>query len=106
MALASTLAHGFDRNHCLCHGDLGNAELFLQAAEIFPDGGRWRAEAKRAGDRVLASITEHGWRSGLPRWVEVPGLMTGLAGIGYGLLRLAVPERIPSVLLLDPPVAA
>jgi class II lanthipeptide synthase len=106
IALASTLSGGFDHNHSLCHGDLGNAELLLQAAESLDDGERWRAEARRAADRVLASIARYGWVSGLPRGVEVPGLMTGLAGIGYGLLRLAMPERIPSVLLLDPPVAA
>jgi Lanthionine synthetase C-like protein len=35
--------------------------------------------------------------------VESPGLMTGLAGIGYGLLRLAEPTRVPSVLVLTPP---
>jgi lantibiotic modifying enzyme len=34
---------------------------------------------------------------------RVPGMMTGLAGIGYGLLRLAEPERVPSVPVLEPP---
>ncbi|HLX06850.1 MAG TPA: hypothetical protein VKY89_03195 [Thermoanaerobaculia bacterium] len=29
--------------------------------------------------------------------------MDGLAGIGYGLLRLAAPELVPSVLLLEAP---
>jgi len=29
--------------------------------------------------------------------------MTGLAGIGYGLLRLAEPKRVSSVLALEPP---
>jgi len=29
--------------------------------------------------------------------------MIGLAGIGYGLLRLAEPTRVPSVLVLEPP---
>lgn len=106
IAVASTLAWGFDRNHSLCHGDLGNAELLLEAANVLSDGPRWRAEADRAAARVLESIAQHGWISGLPQGVEVPGLMTGLAGIGYGLLRMAMPERIPSVLLLDPPVAA
>ncbi len=98
ITLASTLNKGFGRSHCLCHGDLGNAELFLEA------GGSWLAEAHRVGARVLDDVEERGWRSGLPRGVEVPGLMTGLAGMGYGLLRLAAPERVPSVLLLDPPL--
>jgi hypothetical protein len=38
--------------------------------------------------------------------VESPGLMTGLAGIGYGLLRAADPECVPSVLTLSPPPSA
>jgi hypothetical protein len=32
--------------------------------------------------------------------------MTGLAGIGYGLLRLARPDAIPSLLVAEPPLAA
>jgi lantibiotic modifying enzyme len=30
-------------------------------------------------------------------------MLMGLAGIGYGLLRLSAPEQIPSVLSLEPP---
>jgi lantibiotic modifying enzyme len=37
--------------------------------------------------------------------VEMPGLMLGLAGIGYGMLRLAEPAHVPCVLRLAPPVA-
>jgi len=36
-----------------------------------------------------------------PQAVEIPGLIAGLAGIGYELLRLA--EPVPSVLALAPP---
>ncbi len=106
IALESTAATGFDRSHCLCHGDLGNVEIFLQAAEILDDGGRWRAEAERITGFVLASVAERGWKCGLPSALEVPGLMAGLAGIGYGFLRLASPEQVPSVLLLEPPVSS
>jgi lantibiotic modifying enzyme len=38
--------------------------------------------------------------------LEAPGLMTGITGIGYQLLRLAEPARVPSVLTLAPPVLA
>jgi lantibiotic modifying enzyme len=31
--------------------------------------------------------------------------MAGLAGTGYGLLRLFAPSEIPSVLVLEPPFA-
>jgi lantibiotic modifying enzyme len=51
----------------------------------------------------LDAIDAAGWLCGVPLGVETPGLMLGLAGIGYQLLRLANPQAIPAVLLLDPP---
>ena len=52
---------------------------------------------------VLESLERDGWLCGVPEGVETPGLMTGLAGIGYGLLRLADPGRVPSVLAFEGP---
>ncbi|HEY0733850.1 MAG TPA: type 2 lanthipeptide synthetase LanM family protein [Herpetosiphonaceae bacterium] len=103
IALQTTCKHGFGLNHSLCHGDLGNLELLLQAGMLLDDP-HWQAETRRIASLVVESIDRHGWRSGIPLGVESPGLMTGLAGIGYGLLRLAAPEQVPSVLLLAPPV--
>ncbi|HEY0735246.1 MAG TPA: type 2 lanthipeptide synthetase LanM family protein [Herpetosiphonaceae bacterium] len=102
-ALHTTREHGFGLNHSLCHGDLGNLELLLEAGENLPDP-RWRIETQRFASMIVESIETNGWRSGLPLGVESPGLMTGLAGIGYGLLRLAAPNRVPAVLVLAPPV--
>lgn len=101
-AVQATLAEGFGLNHCLCHGDLGNLEFLLQAERRL---GRvaerpvWQAMASS----ILDDIASRGPLCATPRGVESPGLMTGLAGIGYGLLRLADPDRIPSVLTLEPP---
>src|SRR5439155_1176870 len=33
IAVETTLASGFGKNHCLCHGDLGNVELLLLAGQ-------------------------------------------------------------------------
>jgi type 2 lantibiotic biosynthesis protein LanM len=101
-ALKTTLTHGFGQNHSLCHGDLGNIEVFLQAGQIFDDS-RWHTEASRLGGMIVESIARNQVLCGTPMGVATPGLMTGLAGIGYGLLRLAEPQRIPSVLTLEPP---
>jgi type 2 lantibiotic biosynthesis protein LanM len=103
--LHTTLNQGFGGNHSLCHGDLGNLELLLQASELV-DGARWRPHVSRVGAAILERIQENGWQCGVPLAVESPGLMTGLAGIGYGLLRLAEPLRVPAVLVLAPPVGA
>ena len=102
-ALETTLAHGFGSNHSLCHGDLGNLELLIQASLSF-DNHHWKTQAYRLASIVLESIDEYGWLCGVPLGVETPGLMQGLAGIGYELLRLAAPESVPSVLVLDTPI--
>jgi len=99
-ALAATLARGFGNNHSLCHGDLGNLELLLQAG-AYLDSRQWMPRARRWATGILASIEQHGWVCGVPTGLETPGLMLGITGIGYGLLRAAEPRRVPSVLLLE-----
>ena len=103
VAIQSTLAAGFGHNHSLCHGDLGNLDLVLEAATTL-DPARWRDPFDRLATAILDSIARHGPRCGNPLGVESPGFMTGLAGIGYQLLRLAEPARVPSVLTLSPPL--
>jgi type 2 lantibiotic biosynthesis protein LanM len=101
-ACATTAADGFGRNHTLCHGDLGNLELLVEAARTLPDLPLpCRPEALAAS--ILNSIESDGCLCGNATRIASPGLMTGLAGIGYGLLRLAEPTRVPSALTLAPP---
>jgi lantibiotic modifying enzyme len=101
-ALNNTLARGFNLNHCLCHGDLGNVELLLQAAKRLDDPSL-PSRIHRTATNIVESIRRDGWLCGTPSGVESPGLMIGLSGIGYGLLRLAQPESVPAVLALAPP---
>jgi lantibiotic modifying enzyme len=103
IAIQSTLERGFGRNHSLCHGDLGNLDFLLQAAQRLRDDNLHRA-VRRISSSVLASMQRDGFLCGVPLGVESPSLMNGLAGIGYGLLRLADPAHVPSVLTLAPPV--
>ncbi len=97
VAIETTLREGFGLNHCLCHGDLGNLELLVVA------GMQNQLAAQEYTAMILDSIEQQGCITGLPLGIESPGLMTGLAGIGYGLLRAAFPGKLPSVLLLEPP---
>jgi type 2 lantibiotic biosynthesis protein LanM len=101
-AIEATVRFGFGDNHSLCHGDLGNLELLASAARSLGDPAL-RTMVASAARAILDDVRVTGWRCGNPMRVESPGLMTGLAGIGYGLLRLADPELIPSILLLEPP---
>ena len=99
-AVRRTLARGPGQNHCLCHGDLGNLDFLYQAQERFPSP-ELAADIHRFLEIVLASLDRDGWLCGTRGSIESPGLMNGFAGIGLGLLRLAEPGRVPSVLGLE-----
>lgn len=103
-AVETTLTSGFGDNHSLCHGDLGNLDFILQASEVL-NNDTWRAAAQHMTARVLDDVERNGWKCGIAKPTEIPGLMTGLAGIGYGMLRLAEPNMVPSVLTLSPPTS-
>ncbi len=99
-ALETTLEQGFGSNHCLCHGDLGNLEFVQTASKHLP---QYQEAAEQLTAMLVDSIDRQGWVTGVPMGVETPGLMIGITGTGYELLRLAAPDRIPSVLLSTPP---
>jgi type 2 lantibiotic biosynthesis protein LanM len=102
IALRTTIQYGFAGNHSLCHGALGNMDLLLTAARLLNRPQDYEA-LERATALIVGSIEANGWVTAVPLGVETPSLMTGLAGIGYELLRLAEPDKVPSVLLLAPP---
>jgi lantibiotic modifying enzyme len=89
---------GFDCS--LCHGLAGLAEPLLAGASALGEPS-FREIAERVGDRLIEWYGRTGspWPCGVPNGGETPALMTGVAGIGYFLLRLAVPDSTPSVLL-------
>ncbi|HEY9715572.1 MAG TPA: lanthionine synthetase LanC family protein, partial [Chroococcales cyanobacterium] len=91
--------------HVICHGSLGNLEPLLLAAQLFPEERIWQRQLQERGRQILNDINRRGWRSKVCSQVIEPGLMTGLAGIGYQLLRLHASDKVPSVLTLDAPVA-
>jgi len=84
-------------NFCQCHGGAGNAELFLKLADI---------ENKPEHIEVINLIADNGLsinkktgtfnEDGRP---SEPGLMNGMAGVGYFFLRIAAPKKVPSILL-------
>lgn len=103
VALQTTQRAGFGGNHSLCHGDLGNLDTLLVAQRELGFSEQRQAFISHIVSRVFAGIRQEGWLCGVPFGTETPGLMTGIAGIGYGLLRAAAPDQIPSLLGLEPP---
>jgi lantibiotic modifying enzyme len=102
LVVKSVLTTGSGRTHALYHGELGNLD-FLQLASQQLSNEPCRMATERIGAIVIEEIERDGWKCGGPKDVEIPSLMLGLAGIGYGMLRLAEPDYVPSVLVLAPP---
>ncbi|MFL6120778.1 type 2 lanthipeptide synthetase LanM family protein [Actinophytocola sp.] len=95
-AVARLADHTPLRDASLCHGELG----IVEALVVLAAQGHEQAQGAvaRAAARTLGALDRYGPRCGTPGGVPSPGLLTGLAGIGYGLLRLAFPREVPSVL--------
>jgi len=88
-------------NYSLCHGLTGNAEVLLYGSQVLGRGWTDRpAPVLAVANRGIEESAKDGhlWLCGT-RGGETPGLMLGLAGIGYFYLRLYNPA-IPSILLL------
>jgi type 2 lantibiotic biosynthesis protein LanM len=99
-AAACSWANGLGHNHTLCHGDLGIWEVIglALAAGVQPRG----VEPDAVAARVISGLGEHGPVTGLARDTLHPGLLPGIGGMAYQLLRMHPDSPLPSVLLPDP----
>jgi type 2 lantibiotic biosynthesis protein LanM len=97
-AAAATLRLGMGWNHCACHGDAGAWELLAAAAAAgaAPDG----VTAQDVLARLLTTLERDGPVCGLMRDAFVPGLLAGLGGVAWQLLRAHPQSNIPSILTL------
>ncbi|MFI7673265.1 type 2 lanthipeptide synthetase LanM family protein [Actinophytocola sp. NPDC049390] len=86
----------------LCHGELGVVEVLGALGRQGPVPDDIAVGLRRRVSRVLATVQHDEPWCGVPDRLATPGLLNGLSGIGYALLRLAAPDTTPSVLLLEP----
>lgn len=104
VAVKTTLSRGFSVNTSICHGGLGNIDFILQSSKelSIPE----TSVLETITEALLKTIDNKGidYLTRSPHGIEFPGLMTGMAGAGYQLMRLAYPEIVPSLLRLSPPV--
>ncbi len=107
-AVHKTIQAGFDKtSHSLCHGNMGNLDFLLSAAIKRTDDSLLHIVYTRMNMMLHELDTkDEDWRCGIPGSKQpTPNLFTGLAGIGYVLLRLHN-HSIPSVLILESPAPA
>jgi type 2 lantibiotic biosynthesis protein LanM len=100
-ALAATGAVNLLPRDHLCCGNTGLMDTLCAAGERFPDGD-WSQSALRLAARTIARSDQRGGFSiAFHNGFFNPSLFQGAAGVGYQMLRLAEPAKIPSVLLLN-----
>jgi lantibiotic modifying enzyme len=100
--LTTRQTHPLEIDH-LCCGNFGLIELFvkgqicLDRPELGHLARQWAAEAvRRAGPNAAYNLFP-----GHPTGLHNAGFFQGSSGIGYQLLRVAYPEKLPSVLLWE-----
>ncbi|WP_427181121.1 type 2 lanthipeptide synthetase LanM family protein [Paenibacillus sp. TC-CSREp1] len=96
-ALATTLDVSLGSNFSLCHGNLGNLDVLLLASKSLNAQQQSLIKAKQSSildDLFHCSDVIHAD-------INAIGVMNGLASIGYGLLRIAEPQHVPSLLTLE-----
>lgn len=98
-AIRITQHSGFGRDHSLCHGDLGNAEI-LFLTSLLDKKTDILDSYHSVINNTIQEINSTGWKTGISKNFIHPGLMTGISGIGYGLLRAFDPKGVPSILSL------
>ncbi len=104
-ALAATRGAGFPGLDHLCCGSLGIIDVLLTCGQRLTDEPLVRGATargvvvlRRAAGNGGFTLPDEGWGDGVRL-----GLFHGLAGAGYLALRLASPDRLPSLLAFLPP---
>jgi len=95
-AAAATWRLGMGWNHCACHGDLGAWELLDHA--IAAGEAPKELSASYLLDIILTSLEQHGPSFGMGRNAFIPGLLPGLGGVAYQLMRAHLEHDLPSIL--------
>jgi type 2 lantibiotic biosynthesis protein LanM len=103
VALQTTLAYPLTPLDNLCCGNFGRIELLVAASQRLGQPQLLEMAQRQASVLIHRASQRGGFHllAQLPRQAYNPGLFQGYAGIGYELLRVAFPERIPSVLLWE-----
>ena len=96
-ALQAILSESAPSDTCACCGAMGGIELLLEAGRILRRPALVKAARRRARPWAAAVLSgEYPLARGCGT-LYCQGLFQGLAGLGWGFLRLADPERYRSV---------
>lgn len=101
--LAVTSAFSLDHLDHLCCGNFGRLDIELEHAKFFSDEKKLQNIRRNAQYIVNRFYENDGFRLFIDAPIKVfsPGLFVGATGIAYSLLRIAFPDKLPSVLAYE-----
>ena len=97
IAIDTTIRKSFGNNPSLCHGDLGNLEIIYLASRIL--NNEVLREKSEAGFKwIIENVIKNRWKGSSYRGIDNFGLMIGLAGFGYSIMKFENFDEVPSIL--------
>jgi lantibiotic modifying enzyme len=99
--IGAALRHDLEAADSLCCGNMGRVEILIEAGRRL-SRPEWVDAAHARAARVVRRARQRGsyrFAWDVPEGIAMPGMFQGVGGIGCALLRLAAPDRLPSVLL-------
>lgn len=100
IALSTTIKLGFGNNDTLCHGDLGNLDILQYAADILGDSFL-KNRCLNTYNEIYTDFINEDWNEGYFRSICIYGLMVGLSGCGYSILKNGSDLSMPGILWLE-----
>ena len=94
---ATALRNKRSDNLSLCHGEAGA----LEALSMLPISAYKTEELNNRTNCFAENVLKGHCICGTPDGTTTPGLMAGLSGVGYSLLRRAFPNALPSILTIS-----
>jgi lantibiotic modifying enzyme len=103
IALDTTFATSMSPLDNLCCGNLGLVEVLWTTGQVLNRFDLRARALKLASGVIQRADKQAGYRLMLlgEEWAYNPTFFRGMAGIGYQILRLIYPKRLPCILLLE-----
>jgi lantibiotic modifying enzyme len=98
----ATINFGYRNNNSLVTGNMGRL-LFLLKLQNSIKISHLSETVNNWTHKLLEDVNRRRWRCATPLGITTVGLMTGVSGLGYTLLKLANPDSVPLVLAGEEP---
>ena len=98
-AVKNIIDRGLNHNFCLCHGDLGNLLELFESADILEDNVL-REQVINVVHNYALKVEKENILESIFKFEENNGIMTGISGIGYVMLKILYPDVVTDVLSL------